>query len=113
MASTATEAKFLSRPMKGIVLKIQRTERDNAVVFEICGRLEAGHGAELRKLLESERRPVLLDLRDVRLIERGAVEFLAIWETKGVALRNCPGYMREWISRERERVEKANLLVGE
>ena len=91
------------------MLKIQRLERDNAVVFEICGRLEAGHGAELRKLLENERRPVVLDLRDVRLIGRSAVESLAIWETEGVVLRNCPGYMREWISRERERVERARF----
>ena len=99
--------------MKGVVLKIQRMERDNSVVFEICGRLNAEHGAELRKLLENERRPVVLDLRDVRLIERGAVEFLAMWEAKGVALRNCPGYMREWITRERERAENANLPVEE
>jgi hypothetical protein len=91
------------------VLKIQRIERDNSVVFEICGRLEAGHSAELKKLLESERRPVVLDLRDVRLIERAAVEFLATCETKGVAVRNCPGYMREWISRERKRVGAAEF----
>jgi anti-anti-sigma regulatory factor len=96
--------------MKGVVLKIQRIERDNSVVFEICGRLEAGHGTELKKLLERERRPVVLDLRDVRLIERSAVEFLARWETKGVVLRNCSGYVREWISRERERVEQATFF---
>lgn len=94
------------------MLKIQRMERDNAVVFEVCGRLEAGHGAELTKLLQNERQPVVLDLRDLRLIDRVAVEFLAMWETKGVALRNCPGYMREWISRERERAQQEKL-VGE
>ena len=94
------------------MLKIQRMERDNAVVFEVCGRLEAGHGAELKKLLQNERQPVVLDLRDVRLIDRVAVEFLAMWETKGVALRNCPAYMREWISRERERAQ-LEKFVGE
>ena len=94
------------------MLKIQRMERDNSVVFEICGRLEARHGAELKKLLEEEKCLVVLDLRDVRLIERGAVEFLAMWETEGVTLRNCSGYMREWISRERERVEHGKS-VGE
>jgi hypothetical protein len=94
------------------VLKIQRMERDNSVVLEICGRLEAGHGAELKKLVQNERCPVVLDLRDVRLIDRAAVEFLAMWETAGVTLRNCPGYVREWISRERERVEQGKL-VGE
>lgn len=94
------------------MLKIQRMERDNAVVFEVCGRLEAGHGAELKKLLQNERQPVVLDLRDLRLIDRVAVEFLAMWETKGVLLRNCPGYMREWISRERERAQQEKL-VGE
>lgn len=82
------------------------------MVFEICGRLKAEHSAELKKLLQNERRPVVLDLRDVRLIERAAVEFLAMCEANGVTLRNCPGYMREWISRERERAEK-RTLVGE
>jgi hypothetical protein len=31
------------------------------------------------------------------------VEFLALNEANGIALRNCPAYIREWITRERGR----------
>jgi hypothetical protein len=30
------------------------------------------------------------------------VKLLALTEARGVELRNCPAYIREWIERERE-----------
>jgi len=31
------------------------------------------------------------------------VEFLALSEANGIALKHCPAYIREWITRERGR----------
>jgi hypothetical protein len=33
---------------------------------------------------------------------RDAVRFLRSGEENGIALRNCPPYIREWIAREEE-----------
>ena len=55
----------------------------------------------LRALLEQETRAPVLDLKDVVLVDREAVQLLAARESNGTELRNCPAYIREWITRER------------
>ena len=61
--------------------------------------------AELQKLLESEAgdHSLVLDLNEVRLVDRDVVSFLASCEAKGITLANCPAYIREWIAREKDR----------
>jgi hypothetical protein len=44
---------------------------------------------------------VAIDLKDILLVDREAVRFLASLESAGTELRNCPAYIREWITRER------------
>jgi hypothetical protein len=39
-------------------------------------------------------------LKEVKLVDRDVVSFLAGCEAKGVKLVNCPAYIREWIERE-------------
>jgi hypothetical protein len=48
-------------------------------------------------LLAQETDPVALDLREVALVDREAVKFLATLDARGVELRNCPGFIREWM----------------
>lgn len=43
---------------------------------------------------------VIIDLSDVRLADRAAVRFLALCESRGVRLENCPDYIREWMKSE-------------
>lgn len=83
------------------MLKIQRTANDR-IVFKLSGRIEAGDPAELKRLfeLETEGSRLVLDLKDVTLVDREAVKFLALCETESIALQNCPAYIREWIERE-------------
>ncbi len=54
---------------------------------------------ELQKLMEAEAEvaAITLDLQEVRLVDREAVKFLAACETRGITLRGCPPYIREWI----------------
>ena len=60
---------------------------------------------ELRRLLslETADRPLALDLKDVTLVDRLAVRFLARCEADSIELENCPPYIREWIKRESSR----------
>jgi anti-anti-sigma regulatory factor len=83
------------------MLKIQRTASDD-VVFTVSGRLEADNVRELTSALaaESAGRHLVLDLKDVVLVDREIVRFLRACEAEGIALRNCPLYIRAWIARE-------------
>jgi len=56
---------------------------------------------ELKTLLEGVEQVsrIAFDLQEVRLVDREAVRFLADCETRGIKLKNCPSYVREWIER--------------
>jgi len=49
----------------------------------------------LRSLLEKERSVVAVDLKDALIVDREAIELLAMHESNGVELRDCPAYIRE------------------
>jgi ABC-type transporter Mla MlaB component len=73
---------------------------EGLVILRISGRITREEVAMLRTLLEQERGRVALDLKDVLLVDREAVELLAFHESNGAELRNCLAYIREWITRE-------------
>ena len=89
-----------------MTLRIQRATERKLVVFTLTGRIQAEQVPELEVLLKSSDGDIVLDLRDVRLVDRDAVRFLALQEAKGITLRNCSAYIREWISQERNRVQR-------
>jgi hypothetical protein len=86
------------------MLRIQKSIERNKVVFSLSGRVETEGVVELQRLCRSETddHKLVLDLGDVRLVNRDAIEFLADCEANGTKLRNCPAYVREWITRERD-----------
>ena len=83
------------------MLRIQRSA-NGKVIFTLSGRIEAEHLEELQRVcsLETVDRLLILDLKDVTLVDRDAVRYLARCEANGVHLENCPAYIREWIERE-------------
>jgi hypothetical protein len=62
-------------------------------MFSLSGRIQSRQAAELRILLESEHRRVVLDLKEVTLVDRDAVQFIRHCESRGTELRNCPAYV--------------------
>jgi len=64
-----------------------------------AGRTEEQHLSELQQLLKTEVRveDVVVDLKEVRLVRPASVRFLADCESKGIKLRSCPAYIREWL----------------
>jgi hypothetical protein len=86
------------------MLRIERSEDRERVVFTLSGRLGCEHEGQLEGLIEAETgRRVCLDLRDVNRVDREAVMFLARCEADGVELANCSAFVRAWILRERGR----------
>ena len=84
------------------MLKITRAA-NGEVVFKLSGRMDAENLTELETLMTSEAddRRIVLDLRDLTLVDQDAVSFLKRWEADNITLKNCPAYIREWITRQR------------
>ena len=82
------------------MLKIERSVHGEFVVFGLSGRIEMEDVAELQRLFEAEDRNVIINLKEVALVDRDAVRFLARCEADGIKIENCPAYIREWIERE-------------
>jgi len=84
------------------VLKITRAA-NGEVVIKLSGRMDAENLVELETLMTSEAggRRIVLDLRDLTLVDQDAVSFLNRCEADNITLKNCPAYIREWITRER------------
>jgi len=87
---------------RGKMLKITRAA-NGEVIFTVSGRMDAEHLAELKALLRSEAngRRISLDLTDLTLVDQDAVSFLERCKAGNIQLKNCPAYIREWITKER------------
>jgi hypothetical protein len=79
--------------------RIERTVQPDVTAFVVSGIMNAVHACELETLLrhEGEGR-VLVDLREVTLVDRDAIQFLARMEASGISLLNCPEYVRRSIA---------------
>ena len=84
------------------MLKITKAS-NGEVVFKLSGRMDAENLGELEALLcaESSNKSIVLELKDLTLVDQDVVSFLRRCETGGIQLRNCPPYIREWINGER------------
>jgi len=89
------------------MLRITRAT-NGKVVFKLSGRMDAENVGELEKLLSAEAsgRRIVLDLKDLRLVDQEVVSFLRRCEADSIQLKNCPAYIREWITGEREADEE-------
>ena len=84
------------------MLKIERSAHSKFVIFTLSGRIEMEDVAELQRLFEAEDHNVIMNLKEVTLVDRDAVRFLARCESDNIKVENCPAYIREWIARERD-----------
>jgi hypothetical protein len=80
--------------------RIDREVGGDIVVLCVSGRITKQDVDTLRNAIADEASAVAMDLKNVDLIDREAVKFLAQREIDGTALRNCPPYIREWVTRE-------------
>jgi anti-anti-sigma regulatory factor len=87
-----------------MTFRIETTARGRSTVFVLSGRIETQAVAELRRLfeLQPDSRDVVLDLKDVSVVDRDALHFFAGCEADGVKLQNCAAYISEWMEREKD-----------
>ena len=73
-------------------------------MFILSGRIEKAAIAELRRLfgLQTDYRNIVIDLKDVGVVDREVMSFFMSCEADGVRLENCAPYIREWMEREKD-----------
>lgn len=86
-----------------MTFRIQMSVGWNVVIFRLSGHLNIESVDELQRQfgIYGPDRKFILDLKDVGLVERAALKFLASCNANGTQLENCSAYVREWIAKER------------
>ena|ERR1700722_8109210 len=87
------------RREKKSMLKIVRSVNSDFVLFTLSGHIDAERAAELQAAFDGEALPIVLDLREVKRVDREVVADLARWNADAIKFENCPSYLREWIAR--------------
>ena len=96
-----------------MTFRVQRSAVDDAVVLVLSGDIAGDHTADLETLVDTGKNgPIVLDLKDVSVVDRAGVLLLARSEGRGATLLNCPSYVREWIHREREFADSEQRARG-
>jgi anti-anti-sigma regulatory factor len=90
-----------------MTFKIERVlTPDGFVVFRVSGRIDGTYVDTLQESMEKEKTTekcrLAIDLSEVTLVSQEVVEALAVAEANGIELKNCPAYVREWVSRSKE-----------
>ena len=87
-----------------MTFRIETAARGRFTVFILSGRIEKQAIAELRRLFDCQTdcRDIVLDLKDVGVVDRDVVSFFVRCEADGVKLENCAPYIREWMEREKD-----------
>ena len=85
------------------MLRIERIKNGTKVIFRLSGRIGAEDLTELESVLKSETggRQIVLDLKDVTLVDLDAVNSLDRYEMAKIEIINAPEYIRTWIETER------------
>jgi len=87
-----------------MAFRIETAVRGRLSIFILSGHIETQAMAELKRLFElhTDCRDIVVDLRDVSMVDREVMRFLMRCESDGVTLENCTPYIREWMKREKE-----------
>ena len=84
-----------------MVLKIEKASDGPETVVRLSGRIKSEQLRELKAQIDGSPNRVVLELEQVQLVDLEAVHFLTACETKGIELRHCAPYVRQWILSEK------------
>jgi hypothetical protein len=90
------------------MLRIDKFSDGQVSSLRLSGRIQSKHLRELQFQIETSTQKTILDLGEVRLVDRDVVQFLASCESNGIELLNCPLYVREWILMEKKKELEAH-----
>jgi len=82
------------------MLKLERHFDGERTTVRLIGRARSEHLGEITNQMGSCGPSVILDLKEVTVVDVKIVRFLGSCEREGTELLHCPPYIREWISRK-------------
>jgi hypothetical protein len=87
-----------------MTFRIETAVRGTVRVFILSGRIETQAIAELKRLfeLQTDYPDIVLELKNVSVIDREVMHFFMGCEADGVKFENCASYIREWMAREKD-----------
>ena len=85
------------------MLKIETLSVGHQTILKVIGRLQSEHLSELASQIGIHGANAVLDMDEVTLVDVEVVRFLNQIESSGTRFTNCPPYVREWMTCERER----------
>jgi len=85
-----------------MTLKVATACDGETALLRLSGQIDEDHLAQLQAEIRRYRPRLVFDLTEATLVDRAVVQFLAAREGEGVELLNCPRYIREWITKERD-----------
>ena len=83
-------------------MKIEKHSEGGKTTVRLSGHFQADHIGELTNQLQENGPRLVLDLKEVTVVDVQVVRFLGACEANGVKIVHCPRYIREWMNRERE-----------
>ena len=88
-----------------MTFRIETASDGQTSTLRLIGRIESESLDDLQAQVRRHRPRLVLDLDEVALLDVGVVRFLIACEADGIELLNCAPYIREWMNRERQRIE--------
>jgi hypothetical protein len=85
-----------------LTVKIETIREADRTVTRLIGRLEAEYLSELKAQIRASEGRIVFEMDELTFVDVHAVRFFIECEARGIELRGCPAYIREWIAREQE-----------
>jgi hypothetical protein len=86
------------------MLKITRdAENVGTLKVNLCGRFTSEYILEVKKALSPNRHKaqrLALDLTNVTFVDREAMEFLTVAQSRNIKIDNLPSYVTRWMQQE-------------
>lgn len=83
-------------------MKIETESHGRRTTIRLIGHFQVEHVEELTREMRMHGPRVVLDLKELTLVDVQVVRLLGTSETAGAKLTNCSQYVLEWIDRERQ-----------
>jgi hypothetical protein len=84
-----------------MTLKLKRIGEQHGTRICLSGELRSSHLINVRAEIEQAGNPAILDMDEVNVVDIDGVRFLNECLERGMALVNCPPYIREWMLQEK------------
>src|SRR5271154_6842466 len=84
-----------------LTLRIERDSCKGTTTIFLIGRFDSDHLEELKTQISISSPQIVLDLREVTIVDIEVVRFLVACKARGAKIVHCSRYIREWMVRER------------